>query len=65
MLHTSEEICEALARHVEISGAECFGKSFVQNGRVVCTVYCLIGPNAQKFDDAVVEWLTQNGFKED
>lgn len=29
-LYTSEEVCEALVRHVEVSGSECFEKNFIK-----------------------------------
>ena len=64
-LHTSEEICEALVRHTEMSGSELFEKNFEKGGRVVCTVFCMIGPNAQDFNDMVKQWLDDNGFKRD
>lgn len=64
-LHTSEEICEALVRHVETTGSEVFNKDFVKGGEVVCTVRCMIGENAAAFKEAVLEWLEQNEFSED
>lgn len=64
-LYTSEEICEALVRYVEVSGFEMFEKFFVKDGRRICAVYCMIGENAQGFSEAVREWLDNNGFKED
>ena len=60
---TSEEICEALVRHVEVTGSECFEKCFVKNGRTVCAVYCIVGKNAEPFKDSVQAWLNENGFK--
>jgi hypothetical protein len=64
-LHTSEEICEALVRHVEVMGSEIFEKNFVKDGKVVCSVWCIVGPNAQAFRDSVATWLYKNGFKDD
>lgn len=64
-LETSEEICEALVRHVEVSGSECFEKNFVQRGRIVCTVWCILGENAQPFAEMVRRWLGDHGFKLD
>jgi hypothetical protein len=64
-LHTSEEICEALIRHVEMSSSEVFEKDFVKDGKVICTVWCMIGDNTQEFRDSCIKWLTDNGFKED
>lgn len=64
-LHTSEEICEALVRHVKVSGSEVFEKNFVQGDRIVCTVWCVIGPNADDFAWKTRKWLEENGFKLD
>jgi len=64
-LYTSEEICEALVRHVETTGSEVFEKNFVKDDMVLCTVWCMIGPNAEAFQEMVVKWLTEQGFKLD
>jgi hypothetical protein len=64
-LESSEEICEALVRHVETSGSEVFEKNFVQGGRINCTVWCIIGDNAQPFNEMIREWLADNGFNPD
>lgn len=63
--HTSEEICEALIRHVEITGSEVFEKNFVENGRITCTVWCMVGKNAQSFNEMILGWLAENGFRRD
>jgi len=65
MNQTSEEICEALVRHVEMSGSEVFEKNFVKDEQMLCTVWCVIGPNAEEFNRMVCEWMDQNGFKPD
>lgn len=73
-LYTSEEICEALVRHTEVSGSEVFEKNFekfIDRGggenvqQTVCSVWCIIGENAQGFRDMARKWLVENGFKED
>jgi hypothetical protein len=64
-LETSEEICEALVRHVETSGSEVFEKNFIKGDRIVCTVFCVIGTNADDFNWMVHRWLDANGFKLD
>ncbi len=64
-LHSSEEICEALVRHVEVSGSECFEKNFVLKDRVACTVWCVIGENAEGFRDMAIRWLSDQGFHRD
>lgn len=65
MTRSSEEICEDLVRHVETTGSEVFEKNFVKDGRIICTVWCMVGLNAQPFNEVVKEWLYANGFKED
>jgi uncharacterized protein YkuJ len=64
-LETSEEICEALVRHVETNGSEVFEKNFEKNGKILCSVFCIVGPNAEAFNRAVNRWLDRNGFKLD
>jgi len=64
-LETSEEICEALVRHVETSGSEVFEKNFVKNGKIICTVWCVIGPNAEYFAMETRKFLEDSGFKLD
>ena len=65
MFETSEEICEALVRHVEVTGSEVFEKNFVKQDRIVCSVWCIVGPNAEGFACMVRRWLRENGFKGD
>lgn len=62
---SSEDICEALVRHVETTGSEVFEKNFVKGGRVTCTVWCMVGPNADEFAAMARKWLADNGFNED
>lgn len=64
-METSEEICEALVRHVEASGSEVFEKNFIKRGEVVCSVWCIIGDNAEEFAEMVRRWLADRGFKLD
>lgn len=64
-LEKSEEICEALVRHVEVSGSEVFEKNFIKDGKVICTVWCMIGPNAEDFATAIRGWLADQGFNSD
>jgi hypothetical protein len=59
------KICEALVRHVETSGSEVFEKSFIQGGKVVCTVWCVVGDGAGEFKKVSEEWLGTNGYKLD
>lgn len=61
---TSEEICEALVRHVEMTGEEVFQKMFIKDGRVQCVVFCMIGPNSEEFTIAVEKLLDMMGFTE-
>lgn len=60
---TSEELCEALVRHLEIEGEEVFEKNFVKNGKITCSVFCIIGENAEEMTALVREWLASSGFK--
>lgn len=62
---TSEEICEALTRHVEMSGSEAFGKHFEQGGRTTVAIFCVVGPNAARFRRMAEQWLERNGFTQD
>jgi hypothetical protein len=61
----SEEICEALVRHVEASGSEVFEKNFVKDDKILCTVWCVVGPNAERFCEMVRLWLELEGFHTD
>ena len=63
-MHTSEEICEALVRHVETSGSEVFEKNFIKGDKIVCTVWCMIGPNAQWFNKMIKKAIKKKGFKQ-
>lgn len=62
--YSSVEICEALVRHVEVLGEECFGKHFEKAGQTVGAVFCMVGPCAQEFRAMVEKWLDDNGFHE-
>ncbi len=62
---TSDEICEALVRHVEVTGSEVFEKNFIKDGKIICTLWCVIGDNAQPFNEEVKKWLDLNGFELD
>jgi hypothetical protein len=59
---TSEEICEALVRHVEVLGSEVFEKNFIKDERIICSVWCIVGSNAEEFALMVRRWLKENGF---
>ncbi len=63
-LQTPLEICEALARHVEIRGYDIFEKHFVRDGKVVCTIWCVMGSEAECFARTAHAWLDRHGFKE-
>ena len=58
----SAEICEALVRHTEASGSEVFEKNFVKDGKVICSVWCMVGENADPFHRAIRRWLEEKGF---
>jgi hypothetical protein len=63
--YTSEELCEALVRKLEVSGSEILEKNFIKDGKMVCTVWLMIGPNTQPFHDMICKWLEKEGFKLD
>ncbi len=61
---TTLDICEALARHLEHTGEEMFEKNFIKaDGKIHCSVFAVIGPNAEEFTALVREWATKSGFK--
>lgn len=62
---STEEICEALVRHLEVTGSEVLGKHFTKDGKILCAVWCMVGPNAEEFWRMVDRWLTEKGFKMD
>lgn len=64
-LDSSEAICEALVRHLETTGSEVLEKNFIQDGKIIVSVWAMIGPNAQIFNEGVRQWLADNGFKGD
>ncbi len=41
-METSEEICEALVRHVETTGSEVFEKNFVKDGKTIKDKRCIL-----------------------
>jgi hypothetical protein len=65
MIRSREEICNDLIRHVEIAGSEAFNKCFVRSNKIECTVWCMIGPNAEAFNEIAEKWMEDNGFKRD
>lgn len=63
--HKIDPVCEALARHTEMTGSEILEKFFVVDGEIRATVFCMVGPNSGKFLEMVREWLRSEGFNED
>ncbi len=61
-LETSEDICEALLRHTEMSGSEVFEKNFEAGGKIMASVWCIVGKDAESFALACREWLKENGY---
>lgn len=55
-------LCEGLVRHLETTGEELFEKNYVKDGRILCTVFCIIGPNAEEMTALVREWAHTSGF---
>jgi hypothetical protein len=64
-MESTEEICEALVRHVETTGSEVFEKNFIKGGKIVCSVWCIVGSNAESFATMIRDWLEDEGFKLD
>jgi hypothetical protein len=60
---TTEKACEFLVRHLELLGEEMFEKNFVKDGRILCSVFCIIGPNAEELTGLIREWASTSGFK--
>lgn len=60
---TTEEVCEALTRHMEEAGEEVFEKNFIKDGEIVVSVFCIVGSNAAEMTALVREWLQHSGFK--
>ena len=61
----ARDLCEALARHVEVSGSEIYSNRQRLNGEVVATVWCVVGQHAAEFDAMVREWFRQDRFNVD
>jgi hypothetical protein len=59
----TEALCEAPTRHTEIQGAELFEKNYIKNGKVLATVFCVVGKHAEELTALVREWMTKEGFK--
>ena len=60
---TPVELCEALVRYVEEVGEEMFEKNYVnKDGDIVCSVWCIVGPNAAELTAMVREWANNSGF---
>jgi hypothetical protein len=64
-LDTSEEICEALVRHLEAIGSDSLEKNFIQGDRITCSVWCVIGQDAEAFAEMARKWMDENGYKVD
>lgn len=62
---STEDLSEALIRHLEIVGAEVLHKSHMTGDRVDAAVWCFVGSNVDEINKAIVEYLQSNGFKED
>lgn len=63
MIITTEQACESLARNLETVGEEMFEKNFVRNDEILCSVFCIIGPNAQELTALIREWATSKRMK--
>ena len=61
---TTEVLCEGLIRHLETSGHELFEKNFVRDGEILCSVFAIVGPNAEELTGMVREWAHSKGLKQ-
>lgn len=59
---TSDELCEGLVRHLETTGEEMLEKNFTKDGRVLCSVFVIIGDNAEEMTALIREWAHKAGF---
>jgi hypothetical protein len=54
--------CETLVRHLEILGSEALEKNYTKNGKITCTVFVVIGPNAEAFASMARAYMEENKF---
>lgn len=62
---SSDEICESLTRHVEMSGSEAFDKTFIQGNKIKVSIWVVLGEHAARFNADCEQWMVDNGFNED
>ena len=60
---TTEELCEGLVRHLETTGEELFEKNYYKDDRILCSVFVIVGDNAEELTGLVREWAQKRGFK--
>jgi hypothetical protein len=64
MLTLSDDICNALLKHITDVGDDVFERQFLDaEGNIIATVMCIRGPDASDFTGAMREWLIDNGYK--
>jgi hypothetical protein len=70
---TSEELCEALVRHLELIGEDVLEKNFQRFAdrgdgenviETLATVWVVLGSDADSFRAWVREWMKQNGYNQ-
>jgi hypothetical protein len=61
--HTA--LCEAIVRETEISGSEVFEKNYIQDDKILATVFCFVGEHAEELTAFVREQLHKLGMSRD
>ncbi len=60
---STEQLCEGLIRHLEIQGEEVFEKNFIKDDKITCSVFAIVGDNAEEMTGLFREWMASKGFK--
>lgn len=60
---TTEEIAESIVRHMETAGIEMLEKNFISNNKIVCSVFCIVGPDAEEMTAIIRKWIIGKGYK--
>jgi len=60
---TTDELCEGLIRHLETIGEETLEKNFTRDGEILCSVFAIVGPNAEEMTGLFREWMASKGYQ--
>lgn len=62
---TTEYLCEHLIKQLEVADQEMFEKNFHRNadGKILCSVFAIVGPLAEELTGMVREWANTKGMK--